>query len=49
MSKVTQFEDSRIWQEARELVKLIFHAISSDPAASKDWEFRNQIQTAVIT
>jgi four helix bundle protein len=49
MSKVTQFEDLRIWQEARELVKLIYHAISSDPAASKDWGFRNQLQTAVVS
>ncbi len=49
MSKVDQFEDLRIWQEARELVKLIYHAISSDPVASKDWGFRNQIQTAVVS
>ncbi len=49
MSKVDQFEDLRIWQEARELVKFIYHAMSSDPAASKDWGFRNQVQTAVVS
>ena len=49
MSKVTQFEDLRIWQEARELVKLIYHSINSDLAGSKDWGFRNQIQTAVVS
>jgi four helix bundle protein len=49
MSKVSQFEDLRIWQEARELVKLIYHSISSDPISSKDWGFRSQIQTAVVS
>jgi four helix bundle protein len=49
MSKVSQFEDLRIWQEARELVKHIYHSISSDPTSSKDWGFRNQIQTAVVS
>jgi four helix bundle protein len=49
MSKVNQFEDLRIWQEARELVKLIYHSISSDPVGSMDWGFRNQIQTAVVS
>ena len=49
MSKVSQFEDLRIWQEARELVKLVYHSVSSDLAGSKDWGFRNQIQTAVVS
>jgi four helix bundle protein len=49
LSKVTQFEDLRIWQEARELVKLVYHTISSDQAAAKDWGFRNQIQAAVVS
>ena len=49
MSKVSQFEDLRIWQEARELVKLIYHSINSNLAGSKDWGFRNQIQTAVVS
>ncbi len=49
MSKVDQFEDLRIWQEARELVKLIYQSINSDQAGSKDWGFRNQIQAAVVS
>jgi len=49
MSKVSQFEDLRIWQEARELVNLIYQAINSDPNGAKDWGFRNQIQTAVVS
>ncbi|MCF7826921.1 MAG: four helix bundle protein [Candidatus Marinimicrobia bacterium] len=49
MSKVTQFEDLRIWQEARELVGLIYTSIDNHAFASKDWGFRNQIQTAVIS
>lgn len=49
MSKVDQFEDLRIWQEARELVGLIYSAMNQNLEASKDWGFRNQIQTAVIS
>ena len=49
MTKVEQFEDLRIWQEARELVKLIYQSISADQVGSKDWGFRNQIQTAVVS
>ena len=48
-SKVSQFEDLRIWQEARELVKLIYHSLGADSAGLKDWGFRNQIQTAVVS
>ncbi len=49
MSKVEQFEDLRIWQEARELVGLIYSSINASPEASKDWGFRNQVQTAVVS
>jgi four helix bundle protein len=49
MSKVSQFEDLRIWQDARELVKLIYYSMSADSSGSKDWGFRNQIQTAVVS
>ena len=48
-SKVSQFEDLRIWQEARELVKLIYHSLGADSSGLKDWGFRNQIQTAVVS
>ncbi len=49
MSKVERFEDLRIWQEARELVGSIYSEISNSPIASKDWGYRNQIQTAAIS
>ena len=49
MSKVEKFEDLRIWQESRELIKLIYQSIRSDSSASKDWGFRNQIQTAAVS
>lgn len=49
MSKVTQFEDLRIWQEARELVGIIYVSIDNHALASKDWGFRNQIQTAAVS
>ena len=49
MSKVEQFEDLRIWQDARELVKLIYRSMAVDSAGSKDWGFTNQIQTAVVS
>ena len=49
MSKVSQFEDLRIWREARELVKLVYQSINSDATGSKDWGFRNQMQTAVVS
>ena len=49
MTKVSRFEDLRIWQEARELVNLIYRSISSNPDSSRDWGFRNQIQAAVVS
>ncbi len=49
MSKVDQFEDLRIWQESRGLVGLIYSSINENHDASKDWGFRNQIQTAVVS
>jgi len=45
MSKINNFEDLRIWQEARELVKDIY----LDFKDCKDWGFKNQIQTAGIS
>jgi four helix bundle protein len=49
MTKVSRFEDLRIWQEARSLVKHIYEEISRNANASKDWGFRNQIQTAAVS
>ena len=49
MSKVTQFEDLRIWQEARALVGSIYATLASHALASKDWGFSNQIQSASVS
>ena len=49
MSKVSQFEDLRIWQEARELVGLVYSSINANTDAFKDWGFRNQFQTASVS
>lgn len=45
MSKAAFFEDLRIWQEARELVKQIY----TDFKENKDYGFRDQIQRAGIS
>ncbi len=45
MGRVQKFEDLRIWQDARLLVKLIY----SDFYNSSDWGFKTQIQRAGIS
>jgi four helix bundle protein len=49
MTKVSQFEDLRIWQESRSLVRQIYTVIANNSDAAKDWGFRNQIQTAAVS
>lgn len=46
--KVRKFEDLVIWQEARELVKLIY-ILTSKPKFKNDFELKNQIRSAVIS
>ncbi len=43
--KIERFEDLEIWQEARELCKLIFKITSLEPFV-KDYKFRDQIRSA---
>lgn len=43
------FEDLRIWQEARNLVKTVYALTGPDSKARKDWGFRDQIQRASIS
>ena len=45
MNKVDKFEDLRIWQEARELVKDIY----LDFKDCSDWGFKKQIQDAGVS
>ena len=49
MTKVSQFEELRIWQDARSLVKSIYEEKARNNDASKDWGFRNQIQSASVS
>ena len=42
---IIRFEDIEIWQEARELCKLVFKITSIEPF-SKDFRFRDQIRDA---
>jgi four helix bundle protein len=43
--KIDHFEDLEIWQEARELTKLIFKLTSNEPFVN-DFRFRDQIRAA---
>ena len=45
MGKVDRFEDLRIWQEARIIVKEIYN----DFQDCKDWGFKDQIQRAAVS
>jgi len=41
--KVTRFEDLEVWQQARELYKIVFQ-ITSDKPFYNDFKFRDQIR-----
>ena len=43
--KIERFEDLEIWQEARELCKLVYKITSIEPFI-KDYKFRDQIRAA---
>ena len=43
--KVTRFEDLEIWQEAREICKLVYRITSSGPF-EHDFKFRDQIRAS---
>jgi four helix bundle protein len=43
--KIERFEDLEIWQDARELSKLVFRITSMEPFI-KDFRFRDQIRAA---
>ena len=45
MEKIESFEDLRIWQEARVLVKEVY----TDFKSSRDFGFRDQIQRAAVS
>jgi four helix bundle protein len=42
---IERFEDMEIWQEAREICKIVFK-ITEDEPFSKDYKFKNQIRSS---
>jgi four helix bundle protein len=49
MTLVQKFEDLRIWQEARELVKLIYLDFGKGTPGHHDYGFKDQIQRAGVS
>jgi four helix bundle protein len=47
--KFERFEDIKAWQEARELVKLVYKAIKSNAEFRKDFRLASQIQAAAVS
>jgi len=47
--KIERFEDIKAWQEARELVKLVYKAIASNNKFTKDFRLANQIQASAVS
>jgi four helix bundle protein len=48
MAKVTQFEDLKIWQQARRLVSMVYR-LQVHPAFKRDLAFRDQLQRAAVS
>lgn len=48
MAMIQRFEDIQAWQEARQLVKMIY-ALTSKELFSKDYGMRDQIQRASVS
>jgi len=47
--KFERFEDIKAWQEARELVKLVYKAIKSNSEFRRDFRLASQIQAAAVS
>jgi len=47
--KFERFEDIKAWQEARELVKLVYRAIKPNLEFRKDFRLASQIQAAAVS
>ncbi len=48
MSTVTKFEDLRIWQEARQLVREIYH-LTNTSVLSRDYGLSSQLQRSAVS
>jgi len=49
VSKISKFEDLRIWVDSRSLVKAIYSEFAENSDSARDWSFRKQIQTAAVS
>ena len=47
--KITRFEDIEAWQEARKLVKMVYHVINKSPKFRRDFRLVNQMQDAAVS
>ena len=47
--KIERFEDIKAWQEARDLVRLVYKAIASDKEFAKDFRLANQLQASAVS
>jgi four helix bundle protein len=47
--KFERFEDIKTWQEARELVKLVYKAIKTNSEFQRDFRLANQIPAAAVS
>jgi four helix bundle protein len=47
--KLTRFEDIEAWQEARNLVKLVYDAINASETFRKDFRLASQLQSAAVS
>ena len=48
MATIKRFEDLECWQEARELVKLLYSVTKKDNFA-KDFELKNQLRRSAVS
>lgn len=47
--KIERFEDTKAWQEARTLVKMVYEAVKSNNGFGSDYKFREQSQSAAVS
>ena len=48
MAKIEKFEDLKCWQEARQLVKMVYQCTNQNPYA-RDYDMKSQIRRASIS
>ena len=47
--KITRFEEIEAWQEARNLVKMVYDTVKTNEAFRRDFRLVNQIQAAAVS